>query len=76
MQFENGSNKVAIELRAEQFCCETILVISDLNNKHEKKFDSDWLRDVLFKCNTSAKKCNTGVKSVTPVQITHCNSEL
>jgi len=30
---------------------------------------SDWLRAVQFKCNTSAK-------SVTPVQITHCNSGL
>ena len=35
-----------------------------------KKFlDSDWLRAVLFKYNTSAK-------SVTSVQITHCNSGL
>ena len=35
---------------------------------HMKKlFDSDWLRAVQFKCNTSAK-------SVTPVQITHRNS--
>ena len=31
--------------------------------------DSDWLREVQFKCNNSAK-------SVTPVQITHCNSGL
>ena len=29
--------------------------------------DSDWLRAVQFKCNTSAK-------SVTPVQITHPNN--
>ena len=76
MQFENGSNIVAIELRGEQFCCETILVISDLKNNTKKIFDSDWLREVLFKCNNSAKNCNTGAKSVTPVQITHCNSEL
>ena len=35
---------------------------------HMKKLlDSDWLRAVQFKCNTSAK-------SVTPVQITHRNS--
>ena len=24
---------------------------------HEKLLDSDWLRTVKFKCNTSAKKC-------------------
>ena len=37
---------------------------------HMKKLlDSDWLRAVQFKCNTSAK-------SVTPVQITHRNSGL
>ena len=29
----------------------------------------DWLRAVQF-------KCNSGAKSVTPVQITHRNSEL
>ena len=35
---------------------------------HMKKLlDSDWVRAVQFKCNTSAK-------SVTPVQITHRNS--
>ena len=34
-----------------------------------KLLDSDWLRAVQFKCNTSAKR-------VTPVQITHCNSGL
>ena len=43
-----------------------------LNIKHliihmKKLLDSDWLRAVQFKCNTSAK-------SVTPVQITHRNS--
>ena len=32
-----------------------------LNNTHENIFDSEWLRTVHFKCNTSAK-------SVTPVQ--------
>ena len=32
-----------------------------------KLIDSDWLRAVQLKCNTSAK-------SVTPVQITHRNS--
>ena len=32
----------------------------------KKILDSDWLRAVLSKCNTSAK-------SVTPVQITHHN---
>ena len=42
----------------------TLLII------HMKKLlDSDWLRAVQFKCNTSAK-------SVTPVQITHRNSGL
>ena len=35
----------------------------------KKLLDSDWLRAVQF-------KCNTGAKSVTPVQITHRNSEL
>jgi len=35
----------------------------------KKLLDSDWLRAVQFKCNTSAK-------SVTPVQITHHNSGL
>ena len=34
-----------------------------------KLLDSDWLRAVQFKCNTSAKR-------VTPVQITHRNSGL
>ena len=33
-----------------------------VNNIHEKLLDSDWLRAVLFKCNTSAK-------SVTPIMI-------
>ena len=33
----------------------------------KKLLDSDWLRAVHF-------KCNTGAKSVTPVQITHRNS--
>ena len=40
-----------------------------VNNIHEKLLDSDWLRAVQFKCNTSAK-------SVRPVQITHPNSGL
>ena len=31
----------------------------------KKLLDSDWLRAAQF-------KCNTGAKSVTPVQITHC----
>ena len=35
----------------------------------KKILDSDWLRAVQF-------KCNTGAKSVTPVQITFCNSGL
>ena len=42
----------------------------------KKIIDSDWLRAVQFKCNTSAKKCNTGAESVTPEQIRHCNSGL
>ena len=37
----------------------------------KKILHSDWLRAVQFKCNTSAKTCNTSAKSVTPVQITH-----
>ena len=35
----------------------------------KKLLDSDWLRAVQF-------KCNTGAKSVTPVQITDRNSGL
>ena len=35
----------------------------------KKLLESDWLRAVQFKCNTSAK-------SATPVQITYRNSEL
>ena len=35
----------------------------------KKLLDSDWLRAVQF-------KCNTGAKSVSPVQITHRNSGL
>ena len=35
----------------------------------KKLLDSDWLSAVQF-------KCNTGAKSVTPVQITHRNSGL
>ena len=82
MRFQNGSNKVVIELRVVQFWSEIILVISnrtsavrsfDFEIKRmisnliiymKKLLDSDWLRAVQFKCNTSAK-------SVTPVQITH-----
>ena len=44
--------------------CKTILPIIIYM---KKLLDSDWLRAVQFKCNTSAK-------SVTPVQITHRNS--
>ena len=29
VRFQNGSNKVAIELRVMQFCCEIILLISN-----------------------------------------------
>ena len=46
----------------------------------KKLLDSDWLRAVQFKCNTSAKSVtlvqNTSAESVTPVQITHRNSGL
>ena len=42
----------------------------------KKLLDSGWLRAVQFKCNTTAKRFNTGAKSVTPVQITHRNSGL
>ena len=42
-----------------------IIIITTTTIIHMKKLlDSDWLRAVQFKCNTSAK-------SVTPVQITH-----
>ena len=79
MRFQNGCNKVVIELRVVQFWSEIILVtsnrtsaarsfdfeitrmISDLIIYMKKLLDSDWLRAVQFKCNTSAK-------SVTPVQ--------
>ena len=40
----------------------------DYLQTHEKLLKCDWVRAVQFKCNTSAK-------SVTPVQITHRNSE-
>jgi len=43
-------------------------VIERLTTYMKKLLDSDWLRALQFKCNTSAK-------SVTPVQITHYNSE-
>ena len=37
---------------------------------HMKKLlNSDWLRAVWFRCNIVPKKCNTGAKDVTPVQI-------
>ena len=79
MRFQNGYNKVVIELRVLQFWSEIMLVISnrtraarscdfeitrmisDLTIYMKKLLDSDWLRAVQFKCNTSAK-------SVTPVQ--------
>ena len=44
-------------------------MITDLIIYMKKLLDSDWLRAVQFKCNTSAK-------SVAPVQITHRNSGL
>ena len=51
-------------------------VIVNLIIKHKEKFlDSDWLRALQFKCNTSAKlehRC----KKLKPVQITHRNSGL
>ena len=40
----------------------------------KKLLDSDWLKAVQFKCNTSAKRVTPGAKSVTPVQITHRTS--
>ena len=46
-----------------------IIIIIVLIIHMKKLLDSDWLRAVQFKCNTSAK-------SVTPVQITHRNSGL
>ena len=69
MRFQDGSNKAAIELPVVQFWSEIMLVISieimrmisDLIIYMKKLLDSDWLRAVQFKCNTSAK-------SVTPVQ--------
>ena len=42
----------------------------------KKLLDSDRLRAVQFKCNTSAKSVIFSAKSVTPVQITHRNSGL
>ena len=63
MRFKNGSNKVVIELWVVQFWSEIIItrMISDLIIHMKKLLDSDWLRAVQLKCNTSAK-------SVTPVQ--------
>ena len=42
----------------------------------KKLLDSDWLRVVQFKYNTSAKSVTLVQKGVTPVQITHRNSGL
>ena len=52
---------------ARSFDFEITRMISDLIIHMKKLLDSDWLRAVQF-------KCNTGAKSVTPVQITHRNS--
>ena len=49
--------------------CSSFYTITRLIIYMKKLLDSDWLRAVQFKCNTSAK-------SVTPVQITHRNSGL
>ena len=54
---------------ARSFDFEITRMISDLIIYMKKLLDSDWLRAVQFKCNTSAK-------SVIPVQITHRNSGL
>ena len=44
---------------------------------HMKKLrDSDWLRAVQFKCNTSAKSVIPVQKVLTPVHIAHRNSGL
>ena len=80
MRFQNGSNKVVIELRvvivipnrtraARSFDFEITRMISDLIIYMKKLLDFDWLRAMQFKCYTSAK-------SVTPVQITYRNSGL
>ena len=53
-----------------QLCSSNVTVtvaVTDVIIHMKKLLDSDWLRAVQFKCNTSAK-------SVTPVQITHRNS--
>ena len=52
---------------------ETTRMISDLTIYMKKLLDSDWLRAVQFKCNTPVQKVQFSAKSVTPVQITHCN---
>ena len=52
---------------AHSFDFEITRMISDLIIHMKKSLDSEWVRAVQFKCNTSAK-------SVTPVQITHHNS--
>jgi len=46
--------------------CPGLSVLTKLIIYMKKLNDSDWLRAVQFKCNTSAK-------SVTPVQVTHCD---
>ena len=46
-----------------------ITQITQLIIHMKKLLDSDWLRH-------QCKKCNTGAKSVIPVQITHRNSGL
>ena len=43
MQFQNGSNKVAIELRVEQFWSEIILLISNLT-RAMRSFDLEITR--------------------------------
>ena len=54
-----------------------IIITTTIIIRMKKLLDSDWLRGVQFKCDTSAyKKCNISAKSVTPVQITHRNSGL
>ena len=87
MRFQNGSNKVAIELRVVQFWSEIILVIS-IRTRTARSFDFEITRmisDLIIHMKKLLDsdwpravrfKCNTSAKSVTPVEITHQNSGL
>ena len=59
MRFENGSNKVVIELRVVQFWCEIILVICNGNR-------AEWspIRSVIIRVITKSDYRAAGVRFV------------